>query len=80
MPGNFQLGHTGCITCCDVVVESHAEFGVSDQTPQQESTGDAFCEEARPGLQLGHKAGFDRMGQDQVFKPTNLEGMRHADM
>jgi len=34
-----------------------------------------FAKKGQPGLQLDHKAGVDRMGQNQVNKPTNLEGV-----
>jgi len=58
---------------CDVAVGSHAEFGVSGLSKRAQAIH--FAKKGQPGLQLDHKAGVDRMGQDQVNKPTNLEGI-----
>jgi len=71
-PGAFQLGHTGCVSRCNVAVEGHAEFGVSDSSKRAQAI--RFAEEGQPGPHLYHKAGVDRLGQDEVHKPTSPGG------
>ena len=50
---------------CDIAVEGHTGFGVGDPSMH-------FAKKGQPGLQHGHKAGVDRLRQDQDHKPTNL--------
>jgi len=72
-PKASSSASSGCVTRCDVATESHAKFGVSDLSKRAQAMH--FAKNGQPGLQLDHEAGVNRMGQNQVNKLTNLEGV-----